>query len=257
MQVEILGCSGGIGRGFRTTSMLVDEDILIDCGTGVGDLALERMNKIKHLFLTHSHLDHITFLPFLADTAFEALREKPLTIYLQVETLEVLKTHIFNWKVWPDFGVLPDADNPVLRYQIIRPGDVLDVDGRKIEAIAAAHTIPTLGYRVESSNGNAFAYTGDCCGNNTFWQALNAHSQLNYLFAECAFPDREKVLAKRAGHYSSSVLVKDLSKLQLHPKISITHMTPDMQTEIMGELTSQLPDYNLRGLKRGDIFTLK
>ncbi|MBL8235616.1 MAG: hypothetical protein JNL98_44410, partial [Bryobacterales bacterium] len=41
MKVRVLGCSGGIGgANLRTTSMLVDRDILIDAGTGVGDLSL-------------------------------------------------------------------------------------------------------------------------------------------------------------------------------------------------------------------------
>ena len=36
VKVRILGCSGGIGgRHLRTTSLLVDNDILIDAGTGV------------------------------------------------------------------------------------------------------------------------------------------------------------------------------------------------------------------------------
>ena len=73
MQVRILGCSGGIGANLRTTSLLIDNDILIDCGTGVGDLSIEEMSKIRHIFLTHSHLDHIACLPLLADTLYDQL----------------------------------------------------------------------------------------------------------------------------------------------------------------------------------------
>jgi ribonuclease BN (tRNA processing enzyme) len=41
MRLRVLGCSGGIGgQHNRTTSFLVDQDILIDAGTGVGDLSL-------------------------------------------------------------------------------------------------------------------------------------------------------------------------------------------------------------------------
>ncbi|MBI1991107.1 MAG: 3',5'-cyclic-nucleotide phosphodiesterase, partial [Betaproteobacteria bacterium] len=43
MRLRILGCSGGIGRGLRTTSMLLDHDILIDAGTGVGDLSIDEL----------------------------------------------------------------------------------------------------------------------------------------------------------------------------------------------------------------------
>ena len=47
MKLRVLGCSGGIGgREQRTTSLLVDHDILIDCGTGVGDLPLDELARI-------------------------------------------------------------------------------------------------------------------------------------------------------------------------------------------------------------------
>ena len=62
MQIRILGCSGGVSANLRTTSLLVDGDVLIDAGTGVGDLSLEEMSRIQHVFLTHSHLDHIAIL---------------------------------------------------------------------------------------------------------------------------------------------------------------------------------------------------
>ena len=68
MRVRILGCSGGIGGCLRTTSMLVDEDILIDAGTGVGELSIAELAAIDHVFVTHSHMDHIASIPFIADT---------------------------------------------------------------------------------------------------------------------------------------------------------------------------------------------
>lgn len=68
MQVRVLGCSGAIARDARTTSFLLDDRILIDAGTGVGDLTLEEMLRIEHVFLTHSHLDHIAALPLMIDS---------------------------------------------------------------------------------------------------------------------------------------------------------------------------------------------
>src|SRR2546425_1012433 len=60
MKLRILGCSGGIGgRHLRTTSMLLDNDILVDAGTGVADLSLTELSPIDHVVLTHSHLDHL------------------------------------------------------------------------------------------------------------------------------------------------------------------------------------------------------
>ena len=62
MKFRVLGCSGGIGgRNARTTAFLVDDDILIDGGTGVGELEYEELLRINHIFVTHAHLDHIAF----------------------------------------------------------------------------------------------------------------------------------------------------------------------------------------------------
>jgi len=40
MRVEILGCSGGIGGDSRTMCVLVDQDTLVDAGSGAGELSL-------------------------------------------------------------------------------------------------------------------------------------------------------------------------------------------------------------------------
>ena len=63
MKVRVLGCSGAIAKDCRTTSFLVDGEILVDAGTGVGDLTLDEMRQIDHVLLSHSHLDHIAALP--------------------------------------------------------------------------------------------------------------------------------------------------------------------------------------------------
>ncbi len=51
MKINVLGCSGGIGRGFRTTALRVDDNTLLDCGTGIGDPPLEELFQIKNIFL--------------------------------------------------------------------------------------------------------------------------------------------------------------------------------------------------------------
>ena len=79
MKLEVIGCSGGIGGDLRTTSLLLDHDVLIDAGTGVGDLDVEQLARIDHVFVTHSHLDHVTSIPFMVDTV-GGLRNKPLLL---------------------------------------------------------------------------------------------------------------------------------------------------------------------------------
>ena len=117
MKVRILGCSGGIGgRHLRTTSMLVDHDILIDAGTGVADLSLAELAMIDHVFITHSHLDHLAALPLMIDSVAD-MRGKPVTVYGTDATLEIIQNHIFNWAIWPDFSEISIRENAVMQYK--------------------------------------------------------------------------------------------------------------------------------------------
>ena len=121
MEIRVLGCSGGIGGAARrTTAFCVDTDILIDCGTGVGDLPFEALVGLDHVFLTHAHLDHIALLPMLIDSTMSE-RTHPVMVYGLPETLDVLRRHIFNWAIWPDFTRLPSAEAPALRLVPVVP----------------------------------------------------------------------------------------------------------------------------------------
>ena len=95
MKLKVLGCSGGIGGNLHTTSLLLDHDVLIDAGTGVSELSLTELAMIDHIFVTHSHLDHIACIPFMLDTV-GFMRDGPLTVYASEETLGILRQHIFN-----------------------------------------------------------------------------------------------------------------------------------------------------------------
>jgi len=139
----VLGCSGGIGVGRHTTALGLDGDVLIDCGSGVGELSGAQMGALRHVFLTHSHLDHIAFLPLLVDSVFERL-ERPLTVHALPQTIQALRHHIFNWVVWPDFTRLPTPDDPVLAFRPMEPGEVVELEGgRTVEMIPVAHTPTT------------------------------------------------------------------------------------------------------------------
>ena len=144
MKFRVLGCSGGIGgRNARTTAFLVDDDILIDGGTGVGELEYEELLRINHIFVTHAHLDHIAFIPLLIDTVGDA-RRSPVTVYATVETLRILRSHIFNWLVWPDFSAIPDRHHPFMRFESLKVGEHATLDGRRISALPAFHTVPAV-----------------------------------------------------------------------------------------------------------------
>ena len=159
MKLRVLGCSGGIGANLRTTSFLLDDDILIDAGSGLGDLTLAEMAKIRHIFLTHSHLDHVAFIPLLLDSIFEMITQ-PVIVHAQPETIQALENHIFNWHIWPDFSKLPQPSQPVLKFEPMYPGERIILNEREFEMIKVNHTVPGVGYYVASRSGT-FAFSGD------------------------------------------------------------------------------------------------
>jgi ribonuclease BN (tRNA processing enzyme) len=254
MKLRVLGCSGGVGNDLRTTSLLLDDDILIDAGSGVGELTLDEMRKIRHVFLTHSHLDHFSFLPLLVDSIFPSIRD-PLIVHGQPVTLEALQTHVFNWTIWPDFAKLPTEDKPVMRYREISPGDVFELEGRKLEMIKVNHIVPGVGYRVESKSG-AFAFSGDTTTNDNFWDVLNGHDRLDLLLVEAAFANADIELSKRSGHYTAELLAADLKKLKHQPDIYITHNKPGHESVIMDECRKAITDRKVTAAGTGLIFTL-
>ena len=128
--------------------MLVDDDVLIDAGTGIGDVEPAALDSIRHVFLTHAHLDHVASLPMLVDRVFDENFDQPLTVYAREETIRAVQDHLFNGTIWPDFSRLPTPQNPMLRYHICCPGDTITIDHRDFYAIDVMHTVPTLGYTV-------------------------------------------------------------------------------------------------------------
>ena len=255
MQIRVLGCSGGIGPGLATTSFLVDDDILIDAGTGVASLKIAHMRHIRHVFLTHSHLDHIAALPLLADTLFDELVANPIIVHAQQQTLAALQQHIFNGRIWPDFTVLPDREYAVLKLSAIDADSATTIGDRSIQMIAVKHTVPAVACRVESG-GKSLVFSGDTTTNDDLWDALNRYDDLDLLFVESAFANKDIDLARKAGHYCPQLLAEDLAKLRHRPVVGISHLKPGDEGLIMNECRQALPGRELKQLKGGDVFEL-
>ena len=254
MKVRVLGCSGGIGGPLRTTSLLIDDSILIDAGTGISELMLGEMGLIRDVFLTHTHLDHIACLPLMIDSMFPRITE-PLILHGQPATIEVLKKHIFNWAVWPDFARLPTEEHPVMIYEVQNPGERRSVGELELEMIPVNHIVPTVGYRIYSKGG-VFAFSGDTTTNDTFWEALNAHDRLDVLVVEVAFSNKDEALSTMSRHYCPSLLATDLNKLRHDPQIYLTHNKPGEEDTIYQECKSAIADRRLHRLVGGMVLEL-
>jgi ribonuclease BN (tRNA processing enzyme) len=254
MRIRVLGCSGGIGGGLRTTALLVDDDILIDAGTGVGDLSLEALARIDHIFVTHSHLDHVTSIPFLVDTVCW-MRRSPIIVYGIKETLDILREHLFNWKLWPDFTQIPDADKPFMVYREVLVGETVELAGRRFTAIPANHTVPAVGYAVDNGR-NALIFSGDTTLNDGLWAAANATRNLKYLIIETAFSNKERDIATASKHLCPETLAEELLKLRSSPEIYITHLKPGEGALTMKEVSQAAGRWRPRMLENNQEFVL-
>ncbi|HQS57186.1 MAG: 3',5'-cyclic-nucleotide phosphodiesterase [Gallionellales bacterium 35-53-114] len=252
MRLRVLGCSGGVGGNLRTTSMLLDNDVLIDAGTGACDLSLEELSLIDHVFLTHSHLDHIVSLPFMLDSvAF--MRNKPLTIYATQETIESLQQHIFNWKIWPDFSQIPNFHQPCMLYQSIATGETVKLGEREITALPANHVVPAVGFQLDSGAGS-LVFTGDTTTQDVFWDMVNRIGNLRYLIIESAFSDAEKELAIVSRHLCPGLLSGELLKLKSNPDIYVTHLKPGEGDLTMQEISKYVQGQVPKMLTNGHVF---
>ncbi|WP_394789162.1 3',5'-cyclic-nucleotide phosphodiesterase [Rhodoferax sp.] len=261
MKIRVLGCSGAIAKDCRTTSFLIDSDVLIDAGTGVGDLTLDEMCAINYVFLTHSHLDHVAALPLMVD-AVASQRNVALKIYALTGTIAALKAHIFNNVIWPDFSVIPSISAPFVSFHEIAVGEITHIMGKTIEALPAVHTVPAVGYSV-SAGGPCWVFTGDTERNPALWQRLEQLS-VAMLVIETAFSNREKDLARRSLHLSPVALAEELEFINPEKRfpIFITHTKPFETELIMDEIaefdgvlpTGRHMAHDIRWLKAGQVF---
>jgi ribonuclease BN (tRNA processing enzyme) len=251
MNFRVLGCSGGIGGALRTTSFLIDADILIDAGTGVGDLTLDELKKIDHVFITHSHLDHVAYIPFIVDTV-GWMRERPLTVHATQATLEILREHLFNWKIWPDFTCIPNPDIAYMRYESLYLGQTVEIVGRKITPLPANHVVPAIGFQIDSGAAS-LVFSGDTTTNDALWQAVNRIPNLRFLIIETAFGNEERELAVVSKHLCPSLLAEELSKLRARPEVFISHFKPGEADHTMREVEAAIPEFKPRKLENNQV----
>jgi ribonuclease BN (tRNA processing enzyme) len=235
MKIRVLGCSGAIAKDCRTTSFLVDDDLLVDAGTGVGDLTLAEMAAVHDVLITHSHLDHIANLPLMIDSV-ASMRSQALRVHALPETIDALKQFIFNNVIWPDFSRIPTAEKPFLSFHPLQTGARLRIGNKMVEALPAVHTVPAVGYAITAGAG-CWVFSGDTERNPAFWKRIN---QMNVavLVIETAFSNREKQLAQLSLHLSPNVLAQELDQIDKTKQfpIYITHTKPAETEQIMEEI---------------------
>jgi ribonuclease BN (tRNA processing enzyme) len=252
MEIKILGGHGGLARGFSTTSFLINDELLIDAGSVASTLSVEEQSKINHILISHSHLDHIKDLAFICDNCF-GLRKTPFQVFTHATVKRIIKEHLFNETIWPDFTILPNEKNPTMQINAIEPEVPFKIKDYTITPVKVQHPNDAMGYIIEKGDC-AILFTVDTASTDRIWQLAHEIKNLKAIFTEVSFPNALKHVAIASDHHTASSLKVELSKMPSEIPVILTHIKPNYRDVILKEI-SELQEKRLRVLEKdGEIF---
>jgi ribonuclease BN (tRNA processing enzyme) len=250
MEIKVLGCYGGELPGYRVCSFLIDGDLLLDAGAVTSVLSLAKQAQIANILITHTHLDHIKALPFLATNLAGGAFHQPVNIISTPEVIHAIKVHLFNNSLWPDFTALPTADRPVIKCIAIDPDVDVQLGEATIRAIPVEHKVPAVGYLVRKGKSSVL-YTGDTGPTDRLWEEANKTKDLKAVLVETSFPNDQEAIAKKSGHLTPRLLQRELKKLRRRDiNILLAHMKPQYLRQIRKEV-HELKDPRVALLRQG------
>lgn len=255
MKIRVIGCSGSEFPGHNTPAFLLNSEILLDAGSFTSVLNEREQMKIKHVFITHAHFDHIRGIPFFTENIIAGKKNRNITIYSIPPVIKIIKRHLFNSAVWPDFTLIPDSDNAIVNFMKMKTGKSFEINSYKITPYKVNHAVPAVGYLVEDRRGKCLFYTGDTGPTSDTWRKLGT-KKIHCLIIDVSFPDSMQKIALTTGHLTPSLLNKELFKFRNKPeKICITHIKPQYYSVIKRELET-LRIKNLKILHEGETLIL-
>jgi len=253
MKVKVLGCSGSETIGHNPPGFLVNDTVMLDAGTITGALTIEAQSRITDVFISHTHLDHIKSLLFLADNVIGRIK-KPVAIRSIPAVLNAIKKHLMNDIIWPDFTKIPTPKNPVLAYQPFAVGKTVTADGLRIKAVPMNHPVPAVGF-VVSDGKSSFLYTADTGPNEKIWKEASKAKNLKAIIVDTSFPNMLDAIADASGHFTPAQLHGDLTKARVRKSVPIYiyHIKPAHEKRVIDELKA-LGRKNVKVLREGKTY---
>jgi ribonuclease BN (tRNA processing enzyme) len=255
MRIRVLGSSGAELPGQRPPSFLLNGKILFDAGSLTNILPAKDLLKIEHIFITHTHLDHIMGIPFLADYLMFSEKRHKVSIIGIPAVIGAMRRNLLDGSIWPDFTAIPDTREAILDLRELQPGQSTKVGLYTITPYKVNHPVPASGYLVEDERERRFFYTGDTGPSDATWEEIG-EKQIHCLIIDVSFPNHMEQIAIKTGHLTPQLLEKELLKMKLGPKrIYVTHIKPQYFKLVKKQL-EELKTKDLALLKEGDIIRL-
>jgi cAMP phosphodiesterase len=253
MKVQVLGCSGSETIGHMPPGFLVNDVMMLDAGTITAALSIEAQSRITDILISHTHLDHVKSVLFLADNIIGRIK-KPVNIRAIPKVIEAIRKHLMNNIIWPDFTKIPTPKNPVLTYAPMQPGKTASVAGLRVKAIPMNHPVPAVGFLV-SDGRSSFIYSADTGPNQKLWKEAADAKNLSAIIVDTSFPNSLDGIADVSGHFTPAQLHADLTKAKIGARVPIYiyHIKPAYDKKVITELKS-LGRRNVKILQEGKTY---
>ncbi len=236
--------AGGGDPGQYLISYLFNDSLAIDAGC-IGLYGTpDDQARIKHVLISHTHIDHTASLPLFIENAFEG-KADCVTIHGSDEVLDSLQRDLFNDRTWPDFVALSTGPIPLVRLSRLEPYKPIELEGLRIMPVPVDHVVPTLGFLVSDDQGTV-VIASDTGPTDELWRIANAAPNLKAVFLEASFPDAMSGLAAKAMHLTPSLFGVEVRKLKRPVPIIAVHLKARFREVIISELDAlNLPNLEI------------
>jgi ribonuclease BN (tRNA processing enzyme) len=216
------------------SSYVVNEVVAIDAGS-IGLFHSPReQERIRDVFLTHTHLDHLASLPMFLENVFDESKDC-VTLHASASVLESLQRDFFNDRIWPDFIGMSASGQHFLRLSTLEANKPVVVAGLRVTPVTVSHVVPTMGFVIEDAT-SAVVIATDTRPTEEIWQRANLTPQLKAVFLDAAFPNELAWLADVSGHLTPALFAQEAKKLARSVPMIAVHLKARYYVEVVRQL---------------------
>ncbi len=215
---------------------MVDDRLAIDAGSlGFCGTPAEQI-RIREVFLTHSHIDHVASLPVFLENVFVEDAEG-VRVRACAPVVASLEKDLFNGRIWPDFIALSVPGRRFLELEELTPGKPVVSGDLRITAIPVNHVVPTVAYLVES-DASGVLFLSDTGPTDEVWRVAGQAEHLDAVVAHVAFPNSMEDAAELTKHLTPARLAGEMRKLGRPTRVLAAHLKSRHREEVLRDLAA-------------------
>lgn len=238
MRVQLLPSACGApepGPQFLS-SYLVGDRVVIDAGSIGLQADLDVQRRVRHVFLTHAHLDHVASLPMLVENAYEP-GPGCVEVLASAGVLAEVRRDLFNGDAWPDFFALSSPADRFVTATPLEPLVTVARAGCRVTAVPVSHGSDTMAMVVDDGAA-CVAFAADTGPTDLLWEELARRPGLRAVFLECSFPQSLAGLAARCGHLAPATFAAQVRRLPAGVRTLVVHRKAAHAATIAAEIAA-------------------